>query len=72
MKKIKIRIGRDGTQSIEVIGAQGDECVAFTAALEARLGKREGKRKVKPEFDSDGDVRAVDGERVEGEQELDA
>jgi len=71
MKKIRIRIGRDGTQTLEVIGAQGDECVAFTAALEARLGKREGKRKFRPEFDSEGDVGSVNIERVDGEQELD-
>ncbi|MCH2376530.1 MAG: DUF2997 domain-containing protein [Planctomycetes bacterium] len=51
MKKIKITIQKDGTQKIEVLGAEGDECVEFTEELEKRLGKTVGERVLKPEFE---------------------
>ena len=53
MKKIKIKISGDGTQSIEVLGARGDECVDFTPKLESRLGVSEGERRLKAAFDLD-------------------
>jgi hypothetical protein len=30
MKKIRITLHQDGTQKVEVVGAVGEECVAFT------------------------------------------
>ena len=51
MKKIKITLHKDGTQQIEVLGAVGQECLAFTAELEKRLGTSVGPRDLKPEYD---------------------
>lgn len=51
MKKIKITIRKDGTQKIEVLGAQGSECVEFTADLERQLGTAADERVFKPEFE---------------------
>lgn len=50
MKKMKITIRKDGTQTIEVLGAVGEECLAFTQQLEQRLGVQEGERVLKPEY----------------------
>ena len=50
MKKIKITIRKDGTQKIEVLGASGEECLAFTQQLEQRLGAQDGERVLKPEY----------------------
>ena len=63
MKKIRVKIASDGTQSIEVIGARGDECVDFTRNLESRLGVPEGDRTFKTEFDLD----VAEGEQEEHE-----
>lgn len=52
MKKIKITLHKDGTQKIEVLGAVGSECLEFTRALEARLGKPLGERQLKSEYDA--------------------
>jgi hypothetical protein len=38
MKKMKIRIGRDGKVSISVEGGQGPDCVEFTKAVEQAAG----------------------------------
>lgn len=51
MKKIRVTIHKDGTQKIEVLGATGTECLEFTRELEKRLGKLEGERVLKPEYD---------------------
>jgi hypothetical protein len=57
MKKMKITIRKDGTQKIEVLGAVGDECVEFTHEMESRLGKQEGERELKPEYEAaEGEV----------------
>jgi hypothetical protein len=61
MKKVKITIAKDGTERIEVLGAAGDECLAFTRDLERRLGSIVGERTLKPES-SDGH-REREGER---------
>jgi len=50
MKKIKITLHKDGTQKIEVLGAVGEECLAFTQELEKRLGSPIGDRVLKDEF----------------------
>jgi len=50
MKKIKITLHKDGTQTIEVLGSKGSECVEFTKQLEERLGDKVGERVFKPEF----------------------
>lgn len=51
MKKMKITLSRDGTQKIEVLNATGDDCLAFTHAMEQRLGRQQGVRTRKPELD---------------------
>jgi hypothetical protein len=38
MKKMRIRIARDGRTEILVEGAEGSECLAFTKAMEQALG----------------------------------
>lgn len=38
MKKMRIRITRDGRTEIRVEGAAGSECLAFTQSLEQALG----------------------------------
>ena len=38
IKKMRIRIGRDGQTTIRVEGGEGDDCLAFTKAVEAALG----------------------------------
>lgn len=38
IKKMKIRIGRDGQTQITVEGGEGDNCLAFTRAVENALG----------------------------------
>jgi len=38
MKKMKIRIGRNGQVSISVEGGQGADCVEFTKAVEQAAG----------------------------------
>lgn len=53
MKKMRIVLKKDGTQEIEVLDAQGSECVEFTDELEKRLGKPDGERQLKPEFDEE-------------------
>jgi len=52
MKKMKITLRKDGTQKIEVLGAAGDSCVEFTKEMERRLGRQEGERELKPEFEA--------------------
>jgi hypothetical protein len=49
--KMKVTIKKDGTQKIEVLGATGENCLAFTDEMERRLGKAEGERELKPEFE---------------------
>ena len=51
MKKIKIVIAKDGSQRLEVLGAAGDECIAFTRDLERRLGVPSSVRVLKPVFE---------------------
>ena len=64
MKKIRITLQSDGTQNIEVLGAEGDECLEFTRALEERLGKSEA-RKLKEEFENViPEAEVIDGEEV--------
>ena len=50
MRKIRITLHKDGTQKVEVIGAQGQDCVALTRDLEGRLGSPSGERELKPEY----------------------
>jgi len=38
IKKMRIRIRRDGRTEIRVEGGQGDDCLAFTHAIEQALG----------------------------------
>ncbi len=62
MKKMKITLHKDGTQKVEVLGASGDECLAFTAELEKRLGSAEDDRVLKPEYHEVQGERQVDRE----------
>jgi hypothetical protein len=50
MKKIQITIRKDGTQKVEVLGCQGQDCTELTRELERRLGAAEGERTFKPEY----------------------
>ena len=43
MKKMKIRIGRDGKTTVQVEGAVGGECLEFTRAFEQALGSVENR-----------------------------
>ena len=38
IKKMRIRIGLDGRTTIRVEGGEGDDCLAFTRAVEGALG----------------------------------
>ncbi len=38
IRKMRIRIGRDGQTHIQVEGGEGDDCLAFTRAVENALG----------------------------------
>ena len=38
IKKMRIRIGRDGRTEIRVEGGEGEDCPAFTRAMEKALG----------------------------------
>ncbi|NLN91947.1 MAG: DUF2997 domain-containing protein [Candidatus Hydrogenedens sp.] len=50
MKKMQVTIHKDGTQRIEVLGAEGKTCIEFTHGLEKRLGIPIGERELKPEY----------------------
>jgi len=50
MRKMKIILHKDGTQKIEVLGAEGADCLEFTRVLEQRLGAQIGERELKPEY----------------------
>ena len=40
-----------------MLGAVGDECVTFTQEMERQLGKQEGERELKPEYEAtEGEV----------------
>ncbi|MBN1610348.1 MAG: DUF2997 domain-containing protein [Polyangiaceae bacterium] len=65
MKKMQITIGKDGTHTIEVLGARGDECLEFTAEMERRLGAQVGERELKPEYELEGELEAETDHEVE-------
>jgi len=50
MRRIRVTIGADGSQRIEVLDAAGSECLELTRDLEQRLGRQDGERSLKPEF----------------------
>jgi hypothetical protein len=50
MRTIRITMSKDGTTRLEVLGDQGEHCLAFTAELERRLGTIIGERQYKAEF----------------------
>jgi len=50
IKKMRIRIGRDGRTEIRVEGGQGDDCLAFTRSIEQALGQVE-KRELTADYD---------------------
>ena len=50
IKKMRIRIGRDGRTEIRVEGGQGDDCLAFTRTMEQALGQVE-KRELTADYD---------------------
>ena len=41
MKKMRIRIGRDGKARVQVEGAVGEECLDFTKVFEEAMGEVE-------------------------------
>lgn len=50
MRKMRITLHKDGTQTIEVLGFKGSGCVEFTKQLEERLGTPIAERTLKPEY----------------------
>jgi hypothetical protein len=50
MRKMKITMHKDGTNTIEVLDAVGPDCLEFTRELEQRLGAPLGERVLKPEY----------------------
>ena len=63
MRKVRITIARDGTQRVEVIGAQGEDCLELTWRLERRLGRPVGERTLKPETADAAPERASEREQ---------
>jgi hypothetical protein len=51
MKKMYIRIRRDGKTEIRVEGAEGHDCLAFTRSVEKALGAVETREMCVPEAD---------------------
>lgn len=52
MKKMRIRIGRDGRATVSVEGAAGQECLEFTKLVEEALGSVE-KRDITEDYEKD-------------------
>lgn len=50
-KKMRIRFGRDGRTEIKVEGGEGDDCLAFTRAVEDALGVVEHREPCPPDED---------------------
>ncbi len=49
-KSIAIRIQRDGTVEIDVLNAQGSECLKWTSELEGAFGSADSQRTLKAQF----------------------
>jgi hypothetical protein len=54
LKKMRIRIANDGRTEISVAGGVGDDCLAFTSALEQALGTVE-QRTLTADYDQEPD-----------------
>lgn len=52
MKKMRIKINRDGKVTVKVEGAVGDECIAFTRLFEKAIGDVE-KRVYTEDYDKE-------------------
>jgi hypothetical protein len=52
MKKMRIRIGRDGRTEIRVEGGEGSGCLDFTKAMERALGAVE-HRELTADYDTE-------------------
>lgn len=68
MKKMRIRIGKDGQTSITVEGGRGSDCELFTQAMENALGDVE-TRQYLPEYELD-DLHATLDEQIEEREGL--
>lgn len=53
IKKMRIRIRRDGRTEIRVEGGQGDDCLTFTRAVEQALGAVEQRELTADYHDAD-------------------
>ncbi|HID22250.1 MAG TPA: DUF2997 domain-containing protein [Planctomycetaceae bacterium] len=51
VKKMRIRIRRDGKTEIRVEGAEGDECLDFTRAIEQAVGEVEHREMLSEQAD---------------------
>jgi len=58
MKKMRIRIARDGRTQIRVEGGKGADCLDFTRAMEQALGVVE-HRELTPEYDAEPEHAAI-------------
>lgn len=52
MKKMRIRIGKDGKTTVKVEGACGPECIDFTKAFEDAVGTVE-KRELTEDYEKE-------------------
>ena len=68
MKKMRIRIGKDGKTTIKVEGGRGSDCELFTKAMENALGHVEA-REYLPEYALD-DLTVSRYEQVEEREGL--
>lgn len=68
MKKMRIRIGKDGHTSITVEGGHGSDCELFTQAVENALGHVEARQYL-PEYELD-DLHVTLDERIEEREGL--
>ncbi len=66
MKKMRIRIGRDGRATMTVEGAAGLECLEFTKLVEEALGTVE-KRDLTEAYEKDPLAAGVSQELTEEE-----
>jgi len=58
LKKMRIRIAEDGRTEIAVEGGVGDDCLAFTSAMEGALGKVE-QRTLTADYDRETEAVTV-------------
>jgi len=69
IKKMRIIIARDGHTEVRVEGGQGDDCLAFTRALEQAVGRVE-QRELTADYHDHDPLTVGAREEVEEQQTL--